>query len=140
MLKVDEDARITTGPLASRHGDGPYGAFLVWSPEPGWQLRLIVAGADEPVAEGWEHVSVSALRPHTGKTRTPTWKEMAYVKRLHWDDDDVVIQFHPRLSDYVNVHPHVLHLWRDTRGTRTPPAVLVGDKRQNVAAPEAVEA
>jgi hypothetical protein len=34
---------------------------------------------------------------------------MCYVKRLFWDADDVVMQLHPRESEYVNAHPHVLH-------------------------------
>jgi hypothetical protein len=122
---VVESARILEGPMGSRTDDGPYGAFRLPSPEPGWTLDLICAGGDEPVSEGWEHVSVSARR---GKTiRTPTWREMAYVKAQHWDDEDVVVQFHPRQSEYVNVHPHVLHLWRHpTQAFPCPPSTLVG--------------
>lgn len=36
---------------------------------------------------------------------------MCFVKDLFWSDDECVIQFHPPHSDYVNYHPHCLHLW-----------------------------
>lgn len=63
------------------------------------------------------------------RMRTPSWKEMAYVKRLCWDSEDVVVQYHPRESEYVNYHPHVLHLWRyRLQDFPTPPAMLVGPK------------
>lgn len=59
--------------------------------------------------------------------RTPNWKEMSYVKRLCWDEEDVVMQLHPRESEYVNCHPHVLHLWRPIdQEIPTPPAIFVG--------------
>jgi hypothetical protein len=52
---------------------------------------------------------------------------MNYVKRICWDGEDVVMQLHPRESEYVNCHPHVLHLWRHrTREIPTPPSILVG--------------
>ena len=56
---------------------------------------------------GWEHVSVTL-----NKKRTPTWDEMCMLKNLFWDEDDCVVQYHPPKSEYVNNHPHCLHLWR----------------------------
>lgn len=68
----------------------------------------------------WEHVSVSVATPT--HTRTPTWEEMCIVKGLFWDDEECVVQFHPPASQYVNQHPHVLHLWRSkTQSFPTPP-------------------
>lgn len=55
---------------------------------------------------GWEHVSVSY------KDRTPTWDEMCIVKDIFWNEDETVIQIHPPKKEYVNLHPHCLHLWR----------------------------
>ena len=55
---------------------------------------------------GWEHISVSR------QDRCPTWNEMCQVKDLFWDEDDCVVQYHPPKSDYVNLHPYCLHLWR----------------------------
>jgi hypothetical protein len=36
---------------------------------------------------------------------------MSNVKNLFWGSDECVVQFHPAEKDYVNIHPHVLHLW-----------------------------
>lgn len=129
MFHVPELARNTTHPLlGTTAADGNNGAFELESPEPGWRLWLICSdGTDAyvPEGDGWEHVSVSAQRGD--KVRTPSWKEMSYVKRICWDGEDVVMQLHPRESEYVNCHPHVLHLWRHReREIPTPPSILVG--------------
>ena len=55
---------------------------------------------------GWEHVSVSF------KDRDPTWAEMCAVKDIFWKDEEECIQIHPKKSEYVNIHPHCLHIWR----------------------------
>jgi hypothetical protein len=128
---VPELARDTTHPvLGSTSADGNNGAFDLESPEPGWRLALLCSdGSEAPdvVDWQWEHVSVHAYR--NSQSRTPTWKEMTYVKRLCWDGEDVVMQLHPRESEYVNCHPNVLHLWRPKLAViPTPPAVLVGVK------------
>lgn len=127
---VPELARVTGGQMGTDASYGNNGAFDLESPESGWRLALICSDTSEAIAEGWEHVSVHAYRGTKGpssKLRTPTWKEMAYIKRLCWDEEDVVVQFHPRKSEYVNVHPHVLHLWRSsTQLFPTPPPILVG--------------
>ena len=140
---VPETFRITDGPMGTDTNVGAYGAFDVESPEPGWRLALICddgTDGDVPESLGWEHVSVHAYRSRQAdvvgllgrservpKLRTPTWKEMAFIKSLCWEDDDVVVQYHPRKSEYVNVHPNVLHLWC-VRGQPfpTPPSSLVG--------------
>lgn len=138
---VPELARDTTHPqLATTAADGNNGVFNLESPEPGWRLALICSdGSDMPELPRWEHVSVHAYRTRVGevtellrrngvpKQRTPTWKEMSYVKRLCWDGEDVVMQLHPRESEYVNNHPHVLHLWRPIHAEiPTPPSIFVG--------------
>jgi hypothetical protein len=52
---------------------------------------------------------------------------MCYVKRLCWDAEDVVMQLHPRESEYVNQHPHTLHLWRPIDAViPEPPSIFVG--------------
>jgi len=68
-----------------------------------------------------EHVSVSL------KHRTPTWAEMCKVKDLFWDEDEVVVQYHPSKKDYVNNHQYCLHLWRHL-DMITPPSIMVGIK------------
>ncbi len=63
---------------------------------------------------GWEHISVSVGETRKKQHRCPTWGEMCYIKNLFWSEEDCIIQFHPAKSEYVNLHPFVLHLWRPT--------------------------
>lgn len=115
-----ERGRILTGRWASTSAVGCNGAFVCWGPC-GETLRIIAS--DGAGIEPWEHVSVSTHR------RLPNWTEMAWVKDQFWNDDEVVIQYHPAKADYVNFHPLTLHLWRPI-GVQppTPPARLVGPK------------
>jgi len=129
-FRVPEHARVRDHPLVGSDArDSNNGAFLLESPEHGWWLTIIASDGsdpDVPEAHGWEHVSVHASRHH-GKAvqlRTPNWNEMHFVKNLFWEDDDVVMQLHPRRAEYVNVHPHTLHLWRHA-SIPTPPRILV---------------
>lgn len=76
-------------------------------------LLVISSGTFEPdempkELRGWEHVSVSR------RDRCPTWEEMCLVKRLFWEDEETVLQFHPPRSRYVNVSENCLHLWKQT--------------------------
>ena len=108
--------------LAGTAADGNNGAFSFPSPEAGWYLACLASDG-----EGWEHVSIHAYNGIRTKQRTPTWKEMCYVKRLFWDGEDVVMQLHPSEEQYVNCHQHVLHLWRPTgQAIPQPPAEFVG--------------
>lgn len=69
---------------------------------------------------GWEHVSVSS------KKRTPRWNEMEKIKNIFWGPEDIVIQFHPPQSMYINVHPRCLHLWRNkNQEIELPPIIMV---------------
>jgi hypothetical protein len=135
-FRVPEASRVRTHPLlGSDASSGNNGAFLVESVEPGWRLALIASdGSDDPDLSArlgrWEHVSVHAFNG-TGRMRTPNWKEMCQVKDLCWDGEDVVVQYHPRRSEYVNFHPHVLHLWRPLdAAVPTPPPIYVGPTQE----------
>ena len=137
MFHVPELQRITDHPiLGSTKADGNNGAFDIESPQQGWRLSMICSdssGAEFLCGDNggarWEHVSVRAYRYDGRQSRTPTWDEMCYVKRLCWDDEDVVMQLHPRKSEYVNNHPHVLHLWRPLEAViPEPPSIYVGVK------------
>jgi hypothetical protein len=130
---VPEASRVREGEMGTTSLYGHNGAFILPSPEAGWRLFLICSDGTDADAEGdlahWEHVSVSARTQgrYGIRTRVPSWKEMAFVKRLCWDEEDVAVEFHPRKSEYVNHHPHVLHLWRWKRGEfPTPPPIAVG--------------
>lgn len=74
---------------------------------------------------GWKHVSVSI----EGERKPPSWEIMCKIKDLFWEPEDVVVQFHPKHSKYVNYHPGCLHLWQWAGGEfPTPPAIFVGPK------------
>lgn len=128
---VPELSRLTEGPshMVSDSRYGNNGAFQLESPNPGW--RLMIIASDEPL-EGslpWEHVSVQAYRDSPAQVRIPTWKEMCFVKDVFWDAEDVVMQLHPKRSEYVNHHPAVLHLWRPVGvDIPTPPSSMIGPK------------
>ena len=121
MFKVPEKYRLKTGILGSDESFGNQGVFVI--PEGRLkQIRIIASDG-----EGWEHCSISINE--RGKTFIPTWDEMCKVKNLFWDDEDCVIQFHPPKSEYVNCHPDVLHLWRESGiNYKTPNKILIGHK------------
>lgn len=73
----------------------------------GSSLWFTVVATDN---NGWDHVSVSTTE------RCPRWNEMEQIKRMFFKDDEVAIQIHPPLKEYVNVHPYCLHLWRPIHG------------------------
>jgi hypothetical protein len=70
---------------------------------------------------GWDHVSVS-----TWTKNCPTWKEMCFVKDLFWNDNEVVVQYHPAKKDYINNCDNCLHLWKpQSFELPTPPTIFV---------------
>lgn len=116
--------RIHKGQYGSDPQDGANGAFILRGPN-GQPLRILASDGVDPVAQGWEHVSVSVA----SMNRCPNWPEMCFVKDLFWGEEETVIQFHPPRSEYVNHHPTTLHLWRNrTDAIATPPSILVGPK------------
>ena len=128
MFHVPESCRITTGGFASSPGNGPNGAFLLRASRSTRALFCIASDGMQ-----WEHVSVKAHPVGSGrdsaKAAIPTWQEMCLVKMLFWDEEDVVMQLHPRASEYVNNHPAVLHLWRPIgQSIPEPPSFMVGVK------------
>ena len=46
--------------------------------------------------DGWEHVSVS--QPN----RIPSWETMCIIKDMFFEEEEVVMQLHPKKSQYVN--------------------------------------
>ena len=47
---------------------------------------------------------------------TPVEQEvMCEVKDIFWDDEEEVVQIHPRKSQYVNI-TEAFHLWRPANG------------------------
>jgi hypothetical protein len=88
----------------------------------GWDLKAADDGG-----EMWWHESSatsviwSAQREKDGRVwlhasmahpdRIPTWDELKILKAWLVTDDRYAYQVLPPASRYVNVHPHVLHLW-----------------------------
>lgn len=118
-----ERYRIRSGQLATNSKDGNNGGFRV-PQKNGPDLLVIISDGQHPADPyhgSWEHVSVST------STRCPTWDEMSRIKDLFFREDEVVVQFHPARSNYVNDHPYCLHLWRNRDWDfEMPPKVLVG--------------
>lgn len=133
-FRVPNQYRVRTHPLlGSDDSIGSRGAFLLPHPiESGVHLFCMadegtVDDEDRPLPpeHQWEHVSVS-VRVGSA-TRMPTWGEMCFIKEQFWEREDCVLQFHPPRSEYVNAHPHVLHLWRHRTFVQPrPPKWMVG--------------
>ena len=110
-----EQFRFSQAPFVSSIADGNNGVFEIPSPL-GITLTVFVSDG-----LGWEHVSVSTQK------RTPRWEEMDYIKRLFWDDEEMVMQLHPPRSLWVNNHPYCLHLWKPMGiDIPSPSQILVG--------------
>lgn len=68
-----------------------------------------------------------AFKVYVRKRATPpTWAEMCEIKHMFFEDEEVVVQYHPPKSEYVNNHPYCLHLWRPTsQEMPRPPKIFV---------------
>jgi hypothetical protein len=118
-MKVPNEYRIKKGLIASTEKFGNNGAFEI----PLSNKTIAYAIASDSF--GWQHVSVHIVSD--GKQRTPTWAEMSKLKELFWEDDETVVQYHPKKSEYVNNHKHTLHLWKPIDvDIPLPPTFLVG--------------
>jgi len=115
MFHVPERFRIKKEQHALLGSDESYGnnGFFIFEWK-GYQISCQASDSSKLDEEQikqlggqWEHVSVSINRQ-----RTPSWDVMCLVKALFWDEEDTVIQYHPPKSEYINMHPYVLHLWR----------------------------
>lgn len=72
---------------------------------------------------GWEHVSVCPYK----RSYTPSWDDMCDLKDKFFREDEVVVQYHPAKSQYVNNLSNCLHLWRPLNEVMpTPPSIMVG--------------
>jgi hypothetical protein len=115
--------RVTQGTHASTPEDGMNGAFHI---KLGYRKVATCIISD---GEGWEHVSAH-VRCYNKKgkriVRTPSWAEMCVIKDTFFKPDEVAMQIHPKEEDYVNMHHHVLHIWRPTnQEIPTPPKIFV---------------
>lgn len=77
-------------------------------------LRVIVTEGLERDGKRWRHVSVSK------RDQLPSWDDLKAVKDLLIGSEALAIQVLPRASEYVNIHPHCLHLWHCLDGDPVP--------------------
>lgn len=133
-FKVPERFRVTDGMFASAkatHGNN--GLFFIPLRDPTTH-NVLQARAIASDQEGWEHVSVSF------QSKTPSWDVMCTIKDLFWGPNDWVMQYHPAEKDYVNFHPHCLHLWHPIgQDFPHPPSHLVGPLARRTPEPNAKE-
>lgn len=113
-----EQGRVRKGEYRSEPGERD-GAFFIRLNRCDHPLKILASQGDDEIP--WEHVSVSTPR------RCPTWDEMCLVKELFFEPEELVIQIHPRRSEYVTFHPFCLHLWKPI-GVELPrpPMIAVG--------------
>ena len=118
-MRTLEELKATTGLLIMRTGaDGGIGEI--------WQGSRAFGSVIWSFGGGWEHVSIA---PYS-RSRTPTWEEMCRLKDMFFRDDEVVVQYHPAKSEYVNNMPNCLHLWRPLNEIMpTPPSIMVGVRK-----------
>lgn len=123
MKKVQEQYRLKHGVVGSDASYGNNGFFVF----PHFRINNYEIRCQVSDGEGWEHVSVTIGPGRKQSTRCPTWEEMCWVKNEFWNDDEVVVQFHPRKEDYVSMHHFCLHLWRPTNQIiPVPDPLMVG--------------
>lgn len=92
-------------------------SFSVPSPVIGGESLAVHIG----INLGWEYAAVSTQH------RCPSWEEMAFIKSSLWPPESCVVEFHPPQSQYVNVHPYCLWLFRPVGGGMPrPPVEIVG--------------
>lgn len=72
---------------------------------------IVIIEPEEHEGKVWRHLSVSCASP----PRVPTWDELRRAKELFLGDEKAVMVF-PSKREYVNDHPHVLHLFSGPDG------------------------
>ncbi len=98
--------------------DGGYGEI--------WKAGKAFASVIWSNGGGWDHVSIA---PYNRRI-TPDWNDMCRLKDMFFREDEVVIQYHPAKSEYVNNVPNCLHLWKSQKQDMpTPPSIMVGVKK-----------
>lgn len=123
-MKVPEKYRLKDHPVyGTGISYGNNGVFIIPHHRiDGYYYRCLVSDG-----EGWEHVSVSLDSKNKKVERCCTWEEMCFIKNTFWNEDEVVVQFHPAKSDYVSMHNYCLHLWKPINETiPVPNPLLVG--------------
>lgn len=77
-------------------------------------LAVIVSVATELDGKRWLHVSCSRAE------RLPSWFDLRRVKNVFVGEDKKAIQVLPPQTEYVNIHPNVLHMFHCLDGDALP--------------------
>lgn len=99
MKKIDE---ITNQTRVNVIQSGDDGLAFCWN-DGKWDYTVIASNGG-----GWDHVSVSCRN----KRITPSWDVMCKIKDVCFGKDEVVLQYHPKESEYVNIKTNCLHMWK----------------------------
>ncbi len=107
--------RKALGVIIEQGDDG----FACQIPRSYYDLCVIVSwGLD------WDHVSVHSRSTKGGFT--PSWEDMAYIKKLFFKPSETAVQFHPSSDSYINCHENTLHIWRPQKTEiELPPKIMV---------------
>ncbi len=68
-------------------------------------ISVIISAERHDDGRRWLHVSLAR------RSRLPTWDDVRLIKDLFVGRGRKAIQILPPENEYVNVHPHCLHLW-----------------------------
>lgn len=61
------------------------------------------------VGGGWDHVSIST------SNEVPSVDMMETFKQMFFKENETVVEYHPKKSEYVNNFDYCLHLWRPNK-------------------------
>lgn len=84
-------------------------------------LAAIVSCQRETDGQFWIHLSVSH------RDRVPNWQELIETKQVFLGDREAYM-VHPPKARYVNLHPHVLHLFARLQGEAVLPDFTQGTR------------
>lgn len=106
------------------HCVGEWGGGLRYTARVSGAMLTVVIEPELHDAELWAHLSVSVHRP---VARVPTWDELRWCKDVFIGDRKAITVF-PIRDEYVNHHPHVLHLFAPLERDPLPDfrAVMLG--------------
>ena len=109
-------------PMHGMIGDETCGNFIIPSENRRFKYHVIASAN-----AGWDHVSVSLITVNEDHQleRCPKWSEMCFIKDLFFEDEEEAFQFHPKKSEYININPYVLHMWRPHEDFLKPPSFMV---------------
>lgn len=76
-------------------------------------LKVIISGTEYD-GEWWLHLSASRTRS------IPSHEDLKEVKDLFIGRENLAVQVFPPKSEFINLHPYVLHLWHRPDKRPTP--------------------